>query len=62
VFKTIETLRAHGLSILLAEQNVYSASECADKAYVMETGRITLHGDCEELLKNEHVKEAFLGL
>jgi branched-chain amino acid transport system ATP-binding protein len=47
---------------LLAEQNVYSASECADKAYVMETGRITLHGECKELLKNEHVKEAFLGL
>jgi branched-chain amino acid transport system ATP-binding protein len=62
VFKTVETLRTHGLSILLAEQNVYSASECADKAYVMETGRITMHGECKELLKNEHVKEAFLGL
>jgi branched-chain amino acid transport system ATP-binding protein len=62
VFKAVETLRAHGLSIFLAEQNVYAASECADKAYVMETGRITLHGECEELLRNEHVKEAFLGL
>jgi branched-chain amino acid transport system ATP-binding protein len=62
VFKAVEELRTRGLSILLAEQNVYSASECADKAYVMETGRITLHGECEELLKNKHVKEAFLGL
>jgi branched-chain amino acid transport system ATP-binding protein len=62
VFKGVEELRTRGLSILLAEQNVYSASECADKAYVMETGRITLHGECEELLKNKYVKEAFLGL
>jgi branched-chain amino acid transport system ATP-binding protein len=62
VFKAVEELRTRGLSILLAEQNVYSASECADKAYVMETGRITLHGECEELLKNKYVKEAFLGL
>jgi branched-chain amino acid transport system ATP-binding protein len=62
VFKAVEKLGSRGLSILLAEQNVYSASECADKAYVMETGRITLHGECEELLKNKHVKEAFLGL
>jgi len=62
VFKAVEELRTRGLSILLAEQNVISASECADKAYVMETGRITLHGQCKELLKNKYVKEAFLGL
>jgi branched-chain amino acid transport system ATP-binding protein len=62
VFKAVEELRKRGLSILLAEQNVYSASECADKGYVMETGRITLYGECEELLKNKYVKEAFLGL
>jgi branched-chain amino acid transport system ATP-binding protein len=62
VFKAVEELGTRGISILLAEQNVYSASECADKAYVMETGRITLHGECEEILKNKYVKEAFLGL
>jgi branched-chain amino acid transport system ATP-binding protein len=46
---------------LLAEQNIY-ALKVADEAYVMETGRITLCGECEEFLKNKYVKEAFLGL
>jgi branched-chain amino acid transport system ATP-binding protein len=62
VFKTVEELRNRGLSVLLAEQNVYYALKAADEAYVMETGRITLHGEGEELLKNKYVKEAFLGL
>jgi branched-chain amino acid transport system ATP-binding protein len=62
VFKAVEELRSGGLSILLAEQNVNSALKAADRAYVMETGRITLCGECQELSKNEHVKEAFLGL
>ncbi|MEM2103728.1 MAG: ABC transporter ATP-binding protein [Candidatus Bathyarchaeia archaeon] len=62
IFKAVEKLRGQGLSILLAEQNVYYALKVADEAYVMETGRITLRGKGEELLKNKHVKEAFLGL
>jgi branched-chain amino acid transport system ATP-binding protein len=62
VFKAIEELRNRGLSVLLAEQNVYYALKAADEAYVMETGRITLHGKADELLKNDYVKEAFLGL
>jgi branched-chain amino acid transport system ATP-binding protein len=62
VFKAVEELRNRGLSVLLAEQNVYYALRTADEAYVMETGRITLHGEAKELLKNDYVKEAFLGL
>jgi branched-chain amino acid transport system ATP-binding protein len=62
VFKAVEELRNRGLSVLLAEQNVYYALKAADEAYVMETGRITLHGEGKELLKNKFVKEAFLGL
>jgi branched-chain amino acid transport system ATP-binding protein len=62
VFKAVEELRNRGLSVLLAEQNVYYALKAADEAYVMETGRITLHGEGKELLKNKYVKEAFLGL
>jgi branched-chain amino acid transport system ATP-binding protein len=62
VFKAVEELRNRGLSILLAEQNVYYALKVADEAYVMETGRITLHGKGEEISKNKYVKEAFLGL
>jgi branched-chain amino acid transport system ATP-binding protein len=62
IFKAVEELRKHGLSILLAEQNVYYALKVANEAYVMETGRITLQGKGGDLLKNKHVKEAFLGL
>lgn len=62
IFKTVEELRKHGLSVLLAEQNVYYALKSCDKAYVMEIGKITLKGKGEELLKNKYVKEAFLGL
>jgi len=62
VFKAVGELRKRGLSVLLAEQNVYFALKVANRAYVMETGRITLCGECEELLKNKYVKEAFLGL
>jgi branched-chain amino acid transport system ATP-binding protein len=62
IFRAVEELRKHGLSVLLAEQNVYYALKFSDKAYVMETGKITLKGKGEELLKNKHVKEAFLGL
>lgn len=62
IFKAVEELKKRGVSILLAEQNVYYALKLADNAYVMETGRIILQGRGEELLKNKHVKEAFLGL
>jgi branched-chain amino acid transport system ATP-binding protein len=62
VFEAVEELRNRGLSVLMAEQNVYYALKVADEAYVMETGRITLHGKADELLKNDYVKEAFLGL
>jgi len=62
IFKAIEELRAHGISILLAEQNVYYALKLADRAYVMETGKVTLKGKSSELLRNDYVKKAFLGL
>lgn len=62
IFKAVEELRKRGLSILVAEQNVYYALKVSEKAYVMETGKVTLQGRGEELLKNKYVKEAFLGL
>lgn len=62
IFKAIEELRAHGISISLAEQNVPYALRVADRAYVMETGKITLKGKSSELLRNDYVKKAFLGL
>lgn len=62
VFGVIERLRERGVSILLAEQNVYHALRIADRAYVMETGRIVMRGAGRELLEDEYVKRAFLGL
>lgn len=62
VFEALRRLKEHGVSILLAEQNVNQSLKCADRAYVLETGKITLEGKCAELLNNDYVKEAFLGL
>ncbi|MEM1586724.1 MAG: ABC transporter ATP-binding protein [Candidatus Bathyarchaeia archaeon] len=62
LFNAIRNLKEHGLSILLAEQNVYYSLKVSDRAYIMETGRITLQGIGEELLENEYIRRAFLGI
>lgn len=62
LFKVIKMLREQGTTILLVEQNVQGTLEIADRAYVLENGRIVLEGSSKELLQNEHVKEAYLGL
>ncbi len=62
IFKTIEQLKDYGISLLLAEQNVHQALKFADRGYVMETGKVALEGKGLELLEDNHVKEAFLGL
>jgi branched-chain amino acid transport system ATP-binding protein len=62
VFEVIKSLRKHGITILLIEQNVKRSLDIADRAYVMENGRIVLEGTCRQCLNNEHVKKAYLGL
>jgi len=62
LINVIKKLNAEGITILLVEQNVRDALEIADRAYVLETGKIILEGTSKELLENEHVKEAFLGI
>ena len=62
VFKVIRELSKQGMTILLVEQNTQLALEIADRAYVLENGRITLQGKSEEVLQNNHVKVAYLGL
>ena len=62
LFKTIKQLNTIGISILLIEQNARQALKIADRAYVLENGRITLEGTGEEMLNNEQVKQAYLGL
>jgi len=61
-FEVIERINEEGVTILLVEQNVRHALELADRGYVLETGRITLSGTGEELLKNDYVKKAYLGM
>jgi branched-chain amino acid transport system ATP-binding protein len=61
IFKIIATLRERGLTILLVEQMATQALGAADRAYVLETGRITLEGSGKELLNNAQVRAAYLG-
>jgi branched-chain amino acid transport system ATP-binding protein len=61
VFEVIATIRKEGVTILLVEQNARLALELADRAYVMETGTITLAGEAKTLLADERVKKAYLG-
>jgi branched-chain amino acid transport system ATP-binding protein len=62
VFNVIKALRDQGMTILLIEQNVPRTLEIADRAYVLENGRIVLEGSCQQLLEEEMVKKAYLGL
>jgi branched-chain amino acid transport system ATP-binding protein len=62
LFRTMKVINQQGVTLFLVEQNVKNALEIADRALVMENGRITLTGKSEEILNNEHVKKAYLGL
>ena len=61
IFKSIRALRDAGLTILLVEQMANQALAVADRAYVLETGRIILEGTGAQLLKDPAVREAYLG-
>jgi branched-chain amino acid transport system ATP-binding protein len=62
VFQTIKKIKAEGATVLIVEQNVKQTLVIADRAYILENGRITLQGTGESLLNNEHVKTAYLGV
>jgi branched-chain amino acid transport system ATP-binding protein len=62
VLEVIKHLREQGITIFLIEQNVRNTLEVADRAYVLENGRIVLEGKGKDLLQNEQVKKAYLGL
>ncbi len=61
IFEIIKDINSRGTTILLVEQNAHMALSIADKAYVIETGQIVLHGAAEQLMKSEDVKKAYLG-
>jgi branched-chain amino acid transport system ATP-binding protein len=62
IFTTIAALKAQGLTILLVEQNVHQALDIADRAYVIETGRITLEGEAAILRHDPKVEQSYLGV
>ena len=61
VFEIIDGIRKSGTTVLMVEQNAYSALEMCDFAYLLEAGNIVLSGSGEKLVDNEHVREAYLG-
>lgn len=62
IFGVIQNLNQHGMTILLVEQNARLALSMADRAYVLESGVITLSGTANELLNDDRVREAYLGV
>ena len=58
----IVRVRTEGAAVLLVEQNVVKALEVADRAYVLEQGRIVSHGLPDDLMKQPHIREAYLGV
>ncbi len=61
IFKVIQSLRNRGTTILLVEQNAKAALRIAERGYILETGRIILQGETEDLLNNKDVQRAYLG-
>jgi branched-chain amino acid transport system ATP-binding protein len=62
IFQIIKEINRQGVTILLVEQNVHQSLRIAHRGYVLETGRIVLSGTGDELLNDDHVKKAFLGV
>lgn len=62
IFKAVQALKEQGTTILLVEQNATAALAIADRAYVLETGTVTLRGTGSALLADEGVRQAYLGL
>jgi branched-chain amino acid transport system ATP-binding protein len=61
IFGIVRTINQEGVTVLLIEQNARAALEIADYGYVLETGRITLHGPGKQLLADDRVRKAYLG-
>ncbi|MFB9789736.1 ABC transporter ATP-binding protein [Shinella granuli] len=62
IFDVVKSLKALGVTVLLVEQNAFGALSVADRGYVMETGRITMSGPAAELIADERIRAAYLGI
>jgi branched-chain amino acid transport system ATP-binding protein len=61
ILHALQALRREGLTMLLVEQNAQAALSIADRAFVMETGRISAHGSAGDLMADDRVRAAYLG-
>jgi len=61
IFEIIKEVSRSGVTVLLVEQNAKMALSIANRAYVLETGRVVMSGDAKELMENDKVKKAYLG-
>jgi|SRR5690606_9459621 len=61
VFEVVKRINANGTSVLLAEQNAYAALQIADRAYVIESGKIVMSGDRDTMLGDDRIRKAYIG-
>ena len=61
IFDIIREIRDQGVTVLMVEQNAYAVLEMADRAYLLESGKVALEGTGQELLNNPHIKDIYLG-
>lgn len=62
IFDVVKSIKSLGVTVLLVEQNAFGALSVADRGYVMETGRVTITGPATELIEDERIRSAYLGL
>lgn len=62
IFEVVKSLKSLDVTVLLVEQNAFGALSIADRGYVMETGRITMSGPAAELIADERIRAAYLGV
>lgn len=62
IFEVVKSMKALGVTVLLVEQNAFGALSVADRGYVMETGRITMSGPAADLIADERIRAAYLGI
>jgi branched-chain amino acid transport system ATP-binding protein len=62
IFASVQRLRSEGMTVVLVEQNAFAALSIADRAYVLETGKVVMEGPGEALLADDRVRRAYLGL
>ncbi|MGM0704206.1 MAG: ABC transporter ATP-binding protein [Pseudomonadota bacterium] len=62
VFEVVKRIAESGTTVLIVEQNVYQTLKVADRAYVIENGRIVMDGQAQELMGDDHIRKAYLGI